>query len=468
MGKGSSNVSSIAIVSVFIVSGCLDTAVIGLFPPLFSSMAKELNVSVSSMGFVSAITILFIALSSIVWGYLADKGRRKRLIFFGTSIWTMSLLFTALSQNFIQLITFQIFTGIGLGCIGSIGFSVLSDYIPKKYLGTLMSLWGLSQGFGGILGSVTAPIISAHYGWRSPFIIIAVLGFFFVLFLFFIKEPQKGVAEPELKALESRGISYNYSIKLSHFKLIFDRKSNRWLMLQGFFMSITLGSLLWLPTLYGAKIMAEGIDEKTSLIVAGYFYALLQIGGFSTMYFGYLGDKLQKNTLKGRALLTGSLNLISIPLYVIMFSLPMNNLELFESGNPLSIMSSLINQFIFNPWILGMFLLSVLASAAQSANIPNWLALLTDVNLPEHRATTFSIANLLNGIGRSFGNAFMGIVLGVVSSYYPSPYNYIITMAIFQLFMVPAAFGYFMVSKNSRTDIQNVRAILKERADKLK
>ena len=184
MGKGSSNVSSIAIVSVFIVSGCLDTAVIGLFPPLFSSMAKELNVSVSSMGFVSAITILFIALSSIVWGYLADKGRRKRLIFFGTSIWTMSLLFTALSQNFIQLITFQIFTGIGLGCIGSIGFSVLSDYIPKKYLGTLMSLWGLSQGFGGILGSVTAPIISAHYGWRSPFIIIAVRIFLRTVFIF--------------------------------------------------------------------------------------------------------------------------------------------------------------------------------------------------------------------------------------------------------------------------------------------
>jgi len=42
-------------------------------------------------------------------------------------------------------------------------------------------------------------------------------------------------------------------------------------MIQGFFLNITLGTLLWLPTLYAAKIEAQGYSEETSLIAASYF-----------------------------------------------------------------------------------------------------------------------------------------------------------------------------------------------------
>ena len=61
-----------------------------------------------------------------------------------------------------------------------------------------------------------------------------------------------------------------------------------------------------------------------------------------------------------------------------------------------------------NPWMLLLFVLSFFASAAQSANTPNWLALITDVNLPEHRGTAFSVANLFNSLGRTIGNVGVG------------------------------------------------------------
>lgn len=232
-------------------------------------------------------------------------------------------------------------------------------------------------------------------------------------------------------------------------------------------MNVTIGTLIWLPTVYAAKIRNEGYSDSTALIAASYFFALLQLGGMSSMYFGYLGDKMQKKTLRGRALLSGTLILFTVPLYVVMFTLPMNNLKLPDGSNPLSILVALLHQFIFNPWILVMFILAVLATAAQSSNTPNWLALITDVNLPEHRATTFSIANLVNGVGRALGNALMGVVLKAVSSYHESPHNYILTMVLFQIFFIPAVFGYYRVSKNSGKDIRRVRSILKRRAKDL-
>jgi len=282
-----------------------------------------------------------------------------------------------------------------------------------------------------------------------------------------MKEPEKGSAEPELKDLQKEGIKYNYSIKLSHIPEIAAKRSNKWLMMQGFFMQITIGTLIWLPTLYASKIRAEGINADTAAIAAGYFYGLLQMGGLSSTYFGYLGDKIQSKTYRGRALLTGSLILAAIPLYVLMFLLPMDNLILPASNEPFLILISLVKQFFTNPWILLMFILAVLATAAQSANTPNWLALLTDINLPEHRATAFSISNLINGFGRSIGNILIGIVLNFISLKLSEPYNYIYTMILFQLFFIPAVYCYYKVSENSGRDIRKVKSTLKLRAKKL-
>jgi len=467
MKDKTTNINTILTLAVLILSASLDNMVLGLFPPLFSSISKDLNVHVSSMGVVSAVTIFFSAVSSIFWGYMADKGKRKHLIIIGTFIFTVSIFLTAFSKNYFQLILFQVFTGVGLGCVGSIGYSVLTDYIPKKHLGTLLSLWGLSQGFGGIAGAVMAPIISTHSTWRRPFIIISIIDFIFMFLYFIMKEPQKGSAEPELKDLHKEGLSYNYSIKLHHIPRIAAKKSNKWLMMQGFFMQITIGTLIWLPTLYASKIRAEGINADTAAIAAGYFFGLLQMGGLSSTYFGYLGDRFQRRTLRGRALLTGSLILTAIPLYIAMFLLPMDNLKLPTSSEPFVILISLVKQFVTNPWILLMFILAVCATAAQSANTPNWLALLTDINLPEHRATAFSISNLINGSGRALGNVLIGVVLGFISFKFSEPYNYIYTMVLFQLFFIPAVYCYYKVSKNSGRDIRRVKSILKRRGKKV-
>jgi MFS transporter, Spinster family, sphingosine-1-phosphate transporter len=452
---------------VFVALASLDNAVIGLFPPLFSSIARDLDINVSSLGVISAVNMLATSVSAVVWGYLADKGRRKLLIIIGTVIWSVSVYLTAHSSNYMQIMTYQVFTGIGLGCIGSIGFSVLTDYIPMKWRGMLMSLWGLSQGFGGIAGSVMASVIAPYTSWRKPFEIIAILGLAFIFLYFFIREPQKGAAEPELKALVNQGYEYNYAIEFDHIGELLSKKSNQWLILQGFFMNITTGTLIWLPTLYISKIEGQGYSPQTALITAGFLFALLQVGGMASIYFGYLGDTLQKKTYRGRALLAAFTNLAAIPLFILMFITPMKNLAIVDNGNPILIFPTLIKDILINPWMLLMFVLAVGATMAQSANTPNWLAIITDVNLPEHRATFFSFANLVNGLGRSLGNLLIGVILTFASGSMAEPYNYIFTMSLFQFFLLPAFFCYLRLSKNNGKDIRQVKSILKARAKRL-
>lgn len=458
------NIRMIYTIFVFVALAAFDNIIIGLFPPLFSSIADDLKVNLSALGLVSAVNILVTSISSVYWGYLAGRFNRKKLIIIGTIFWSVSVFLTSHSSTYIQLFIFQIFTGIGLGCIASIGFSVLTDYIPHKFRGMLLSLWGMSQGFGGISGSLMASLVGTKENWRKPFEIVSIIGFFLIVLYLFIKEPTLGESEPELQELIKEGCDYTYNMEFTHFKEIILKHSNIFLFLQGFFINISIGSLIWLPTLYISKIQQQGYSNKTAIIASGYLYALFQIGGLTSGYFGYLGDRFQRKTYKGRALLTSFFVFIAFPLYLAMFVIPMNNLTL-ANNNAALILQSILQQIVVNPWITVMFVLSFLVSAAQSANAPNWLALITDVNLPEHRGTVFSIANMASSLGRTLGNVGIGYLLAIVSEYLKEPNNYIITLSIFQISLIPSAICYIKMAKSNIQDITKVKSVLRKRAN---
>jgi MFS family permease len=451
-------------IAVFIALAAFDNIIIGLFPPLFKYIAHSLDVSIAKLGVVSAVNILLTAVSSVLWGFLSGKFKRKKLIIIGTLIWVAAVFLTAMSNSYLQLIFSQVLMGSGLGCIASIGFSILTDYIPYGKRGMILSLWGMAQGLGGIAGSLLASLTAADHGWRWPFEIVGIIGFLLVFLYLFIEEPSRGQSDPELMNFINNGQSYNFLIDKKQMISILYIKSNVLLFLQTFFMNIATGSLIWIPTLFIFKIEQQGYSMETAMIASGYLYALFQIGGMTSPYLGHLGDKLQKKSYKGRAFFTSLFVFLTMPFYILMFSIPMENLALPKNDNVILILVHLIGQIFTNPWMVMLFVLSFFASAAQSANTPNWLALIADVNLPEHRGTAFSVANLFNSFGRTIGNLGFGTLLGMISIHYREPNSYSITLSILELFLIPSALCYLFMAKNNMSDIHKMKETLRVRS----
>ncbi len=461
----STNTKMVFTIAVFIALAAFDNIIIGLFPPLFQYIAQDLNVGIAKLGNISAVNILVTAVSSVYWGYLSGKFKRKRLIMLGTIIWVVSIFLTSISQSYLQLLLFQILTGVGLGCIASIGFSVLTDYIHFEKRGMILSLWGMAQGLGGIIGSLLASLTATTTSWRWPFEIVGFIGFFLIILYLFVEEPSRGQSDPELKGLLKNGQTYNYFIDAKQILPILFKRSNLFLFFQAFFMNIATGSLIWIPTLFIFKIQQQGYSVATAMIASGYLYAIFQIGGMTSVYFGHLGDRFQKKTYKGRAYLTSFFVLFTMPLYIFMFLIPMDNLILPKDPNAISIFIGLIKQIFLNPWMALLFVLSMFASASQSANTPNWLALITDVNFPEHRGTAFSVGNLFNSLGRTIGNVGVGMLLGIISIHYHEPNSYILTLSILQISLIPSALCYLFMAKKNMSDIHNVKETLKLRSE---
>ena len=124
----------------------------------------------------------------------------------------------------------------------------------------------------------------------------------------------------------------------------------------------------------------------------------------------------------------------------------------------------MLQSVVTQPTVAIAFLAALVALALTSANSPNWFALLADVNPPEHRGTVYSMGNLVNGVGRAAGNGLVSAVFHALERALPPPLNYATGLAVFQVFFVPTGIMYYLASRTSPKDIEEVSRMLRDRA----
>jgi MFS family permease len=450
---------------VFVILASLDNAAIALIPSMVPQLRDTFGVGTAAIGILTGAQVLVTAITAVGWGYLADQGDRKKLLLWGTLIWTAAMGASAFTGSFVVLFALQVVAGVGLGSIASVGFSVISDFVAPARRGLAMSFWGLSQGIGTLIGSLVASQAGAVDS-SVPFLIIAVSGLVFSLLFLAAFDPPRGFKEPELAALHDEGNTYDYDIDPSQLRELLDVRTNRWLVLQGLTAQIAYGSLIWVPLLYQEKVIAEGYSSATGQQVGGLFAAMFSIGALFSILAGHIGDRWQRKNLSGRAYVSAGGILGAIPFFLVFFWVPLRGLDVTEGASTLTLVGEVLTSIFTNPWVALAFLSAIIALALTSADSPNWFALISDVNVPEHRGTVFGVGNLVNGVGRSAGAGLTTVTAQILNRTIPAPYNLALGLSVFQVFFLPTGWCYWKASKTCPRDIKAVRTTLKRRANK--
>jgi MFS family permease len=447
---------------VFIVLASLDNAAIALIPAMVIPVTETLQTSEQAIGIATASVILIVAVSAVGWGYWGDRSSRKRLLFWGTIVWALGAFLSSTANSFGQLLAFQVLTGLGLGSIASVGFSVISDFVAPKRRGLAMSFWGLSQGVGGLTGGLLGSQLGAD-DFRQPLLVIAVLGLGFAVLYLMTFDAPRGYSQPELAGLREAGLEYDYRIEPDHIPRLWERETNRWLILQGLFAQVAYGSLIWVPLLYQEKVIEAGYDSVTATKVGGILGAIFQLGGLFSILAGHIGDRLQAKNQSARAIVSSVGILGAIPFFLLFFFVPLRGLDVTAGASTATLIPEVIGELFTNPWVTLAFFTSLAALALTGADSPNWFALISDVNLPEHRGTVFGLGNLANGIGRSSGNVVVGVLAGSIERALPPPLNWAVGLAAFQVFFLPTGYMYARAARSSPGDIDEVHEILEAR-----
>jgi MFS family permease len=440
-------------VVVFIILASMDNVAIGIVPPLYGSIGTSFGVGEGHIALATTVMFLISAVAAIGFAYAGDRTNRKPVLILGTVIWIAGTVWSGLSGSYPSFLLSQVVAAFGLGAVASVSFAVVSDLVSPKRRGLVMSFWGLSQGVGTLAGTLVGGLLG-HADWRNPFIVVSIAGAVATLAYVFTYDVPRGDSQPELA-----GIEYDERIHHDDLPMILRRRTNVWLIVQGFSAQIAFGSLVWLPALFRERAVAQGYSTGTAIIVGSVFATLFQLGGALSILGGLAGDRLQRRTPRGRALVASIGVLAAVPFYLVLFFVPMK-IQVPDGAGSGEVIKAVIADVFTQPTVGACLATAVFALALTSANSPNWFAMIADVNPPEHRGTVYSLGNLVNGVGRASGNALVGVAFRGLASAFPPPLNYAVGLAGFQLFFIPTGVMYWLASHTVGKDMADTHAAL--------
>ena len=444
--------------------------------PSYPAIRQEFNIPEALIAIPDAFFLLISAFFALLWGYWADKIDREKVLIAGAFSWTFGMILTAFSPNYLMLVASRVISGAGLGCVLPVGYSIISDAIPAEersgWFGTLAILSSISNGAGQGLSSFLGPIFS----WRFPFLLLSGISVLVIFILFFVEIPKRGTSEDELLELVELDLEYSYRISKEDLKIIVKKKTNLYLIIQGFF-SIIPGTVLvyfmtsMLSLQYFKQLPLE-IQLQTSTIFAG----MIGIGYIlGNAIFSRLGDILYRRNKKNRARLATICLIFSIPFSIILLlSLqPINintlnvyvnyppgvveNTSTIPTGQILSYIFKTIGAiFIAYPTYIVFFIFALMASMLGAGPVANRNAIMIDVNMPEHRGTAASFYKLSEQISKGVTLLISFTLISLLGS--------IFNMLFFTIFFwLPAAILWFFASKNVESDMGYKSRILSER-----
>lgn len=447
-------------VILFLVMASIDNTVLAILPQVVPSVGAEFGVPDRLATLIVSLNLLVVALTGLVWGYRSDQRDRRRLLLIGTLAWALPVALVRWADSYPTFLALMLLAGLGLGCISTVGYSIITDLVPERRRGLLLGIWGLAQGIGSLLAGLLVGRLLEQQGWRAPLEVMALAGLGCSALALLAVSPAPGSADEALRALHARGGEYPYRIRRADLPLVLGKASNRWLMAQGFLAQLAYGPLYLLVVLLTARLTAQGLPLERANSLAALFWTMLQLGGIISLLWGWLGDRLQQRNPRARALIAAYGFWLALPCYLALFWTPLP-LEAPAGGSALAL---LLAQLRSSAWWWIAVLAATLAVAAQATNAPNWFALVSDVNLPEHRGTAFSLVTLANNLARALGTLLAGVTFDLLRRGLPEPINYALGLSLFQLFFVPAGLCFWLAARHAPHDIAAVRATLHLRA----
>jgi MFS family permease len=180
-----------------------------LMAPSLSSVAEEFgfNDEEKDMKLGGELSIGFFLVGGIcglLVGYLTDAeaARISRTMLFAIVVLCgkVGCIGTYLCSSFTELLVYRAITGVAVGGAAPIIYSILGDLWGTSSRVLVSTCVGMSMSFGAAFGQVLAAFLAPSYGWRFPFIVVAIPSLICVAMLMLVKDPTP----PPVKApLES-------------------------------------------------------------------------------------------------------------------------------------------------------------------------------------------------------------------------------------------------------------------------
>lgn len=146
---------------------------IDMYLPSFEVIAEDLNTSMAHVGLSLSSFFIGISLGQLLYGPIIDRFGRKNPLYIGLIIYLLTSLACAFSRDVDALIYLRLFQAIG-SCAGMVvARALVRDLFPVNENAKIFSLLMLVIAVSPVAAPTIGGFVSAHFGWRMIFFILA-------------------------------------------------------------------------------------------------------------------------------------------------------------------------------------------------------------------------------------------------------------------------------------------------------
>lgn len=334
-------------------------SIYSVFPLLKTD--PSLHLTDMQRGLVGSSFMWVYAGAGWIAGLIGDRMRRKSVVLIGFLFWSIVTLAFSFATKYWHIITLRAIEGFGEAFYFPAAMALISAYHGQDTRSRAMGIHQSSVYAGTVAGGTLGGVMGQHFGWRSSFTLLGLVGMAFGLLLFLgLKEPA-GPSQKESRRESLRDVLKTIG-ELYRIPMVW--------VLTGVFVGANFVAgifLTWLPEFLYDKF-------HMSLSMAGFrATAYLQVASIlGVLIGGVLADRLVRHYRGGRMMA--------------------QTLGLF-CGTPFIFM---VGWTLHVPWLIFAMSCFGLFKGIYDSNI--W-ASLHDVVPPERRATAVGVMNSVGWLG---------------------------------------------------------------------
>ncbi|MCP4761526.1 MAG: MFS transporter [archaeon] len=414
------------------------------------------------LSIVLGFSIWMIAISGLIFGQLADRFSRKKLISFVLVAIGLSIFLTGFIPGGQGYLTYNLFSVCLLirsffqGGIYPLLSSFTADTIDEnersQYYGVLQMFFQVFQ----ISGMVISSLLFQNLFWREYYWFFGLLSILEgVIILIKAIEPKRGAIKEELRdVLVSDDIEYNYKLNKETIRTTIITPTNLIAFFEGIFTTILISipDFLVVAYLESPPYNYKPLAMSVIMIVTGIPGAII-----GPIIFAKLSDRLGKRNIRNRLyMITFSIIMMYLT-FLLLFYIPLPKMTPEES---LDTLGSLQTMFLF-PTFIFLALLMFSARMVMGIYNINQPPILQKVNLPEAQGSISSANQFLEAFGSGLGLILGGFLL----SYFNG--NYQITVLVSMSIGIIGGFLWLLAAIWIKKDVARISNILSKRATEL-
>ena len=173
-------------IDLFIIVYCIIIVLSVMYAtqPLQPLLAKEFDISVTKASQFTAVIMLFLAISPIIYGYILEKVNAKKMLINSSLVLFVTNIFLGLSTNYELFLLFRTIEALVVPAILTSLMSILAN-IDKENVKFNMSIYVAATVFGGLIGRVFSGFIATSFSYQYVFYSLSIA---ILISIYFIKK----------------------------------------------------------------------------------------------------------------------------------------------------------------------------------------------------------------------------------------------------------------------------------------